>query len=104
MNVPAAFYPFIIGKGGNSKKRIEKETGVIITLPQKGGEESQVLIKGPTKNSIINAHARIEIIMDTVGSFGSKTYFWLGNKISSLHSLPVHSSQLSICYRERHSF
>lgn len=35
LQVASAFYGFIIGKGGVSKKRIEYETNTTITLPRK---------------------------------------------------------------------
>jgi hypothetical protein len=103
MNLPSVFYPFVIGssttftsyaigKQGNTKKRIEKETGTVLTLPHKGEEDAKVVIKGPTKNSIINAHARIEIIVDTVSKHYQQDLQMEGNQISTLHSFLIHTT------------
>ena len=38
MQVPSLLYKFIIGKKGETKKKIEKETGTRIMIPRPGGK------------------------------------------------------------------
>jgi len=74
MHVAPCFYPFIIGKKGNTKQRIEKETGTSLTIGQDSSKEP-ITIKGPAKNSIINAHTRLEIIIETASKTLPYTHF-----------------------------
>lgn len=64
LNIPDEFYKFIIGKGGETKKKIENETRTQIRIP-KQGIEGDVFIDGRDKKGILSAKMRIDLIIDS---------------------------------------
>ncbi|XWS18976.1 hypothetical protein CRYUN_Cryun32bG0091000 [Craigia yunnanensis] len=61
--VGASVIQFIIGKGGSTKAKIEKETGVQIILPSSKQEDS-IIIDGPSADSVTKASKEIQHIID----------------------------------------
>lgn len=64
MEVPSLLYKFIIGKRGETKRKIEKETGTQIMIPRQG-EEGDVVITGPQRSGVVGARSRIEVITES---------------------------------------
>ncbi|KAK2573292.1 Activating signal cointegrator 1 complex subunit 1 [Acropora cervicornis] len=64
MQVPSLLYKFIIGKKGETKKKIEKETGTRIIIPRQG-EFGDLVITGPQRSGVVGARSRIEVITES---------------------------------------
>lgn len=64
MQVPSLLYKFIIGKKGETKKKIEKETGTRIIIPRQG-ELGDLVITGPQRSGVVGARSRIEVITES---------------------------------------
>jgi len=75
MDVASVFYPFIIGKKGHVKQRIEKETKTEIIIPPANSDSEEISILGATKTSILNTRTRIEIICETAANSLPYTHF-----------------------------
>jgi len=75
MEVAPVFYPFIIGKRGHVKQRIEKDTKTEINLPRSNSDDQKISILGATKTSILNTKTRIEIICETASNTLPYTHF-----------------------------
>eukprot|EP01125_Pyxidicula_operculata_P011938 TRINITY_DN3908_c0_g1_i4.p1 TRINITY_DN3908_c0_g1~~TRINITY_DN3908_c0_g1_i4.p1 ORF type:complete len:192 (-),score=41.42 TRINITY_DN3908_c0_g1_i4:37-612(-) len=65
IEIAPAFYKFILGKKGQTKQRIEKDTRTRLVIPKEGSPDDTITIIGPTKTCISNAHDRIDIICET---------------------------------------
>ncbi|PON88393.1 Activating signal cointegrator 1 complex subunit [Trema orientale] len=63
VQVGASLIRFIIGKGGSTQKQIEEEMGVKIIIPSSKKEDS-VVIEGFSIDSVAEASARIQAILD----------------------------------------
>ncbi|XP_038051145.1 activating signal cointegrator 1 complex subunit 1-like [Patiria miniata] len=73
MEVPSGFFGYIIGKQGETRKRIERETKTRILIPNKAQkEEDEIVIRGEQRPGIISAKTRIDVI---VSSARQKTPF-----------------------------
>ena len=46
MDVPTEFHGSIIGKKGETKRKLEEETGTVIDVPKMGSKSSAVVIRG----------------------------------------------------------
>lgn len=62
--VAAAFCRFIIGKKGETKRRLESETHSVITVP-KQGVEGNVVITGSTRADVASCWRRIRLLIDS---------------------------------------
>ncbi|KAG2486288.1 hypothetical protein HYH03_014993 [Edaphochlamys debaryana] len=66
-------FPFLIGREGRTRKRIEAETGASLAIPRKpagpggaagaGGGGGEVTIKGPTRAAVSSAYVRCQLAM-----------------------------------------
>lgn len=54
------FYGGIIGPQGITKKRLEQETRTTIFIPRKGSQDTNIVIKGASKENIIAAKKNID--------------------------------------------
>ncbi|KPP75205.1 activating signal cointegrator 1 complex subunit 1-like [Scleropages formosus] len=63
IDVPSVLYKYIIGKKGETKKRMESETRTTITIPRLG-EEGQIVITGQQGSAVMSAVTRIEVLME----------------------------------------
>jgi len=72
LEIAPVYYKFIIGKQGQNKQRIEKETKTTVTILDK---EQRLTITGPTANAVLNARTRIEIICETANHSLDYTHF-----------------------------
>lgn len=60
----ALFLRHIVGKRGDTKKKIEMETKTSINIP-KPGQEGEIVITGQHRNGVISARTRIDVLLDT---------------------------------------
>ncbi|PON46901.1 Activating signal cointegrator 1 complex subunit [Parasponia andersonii] len=73
VQVGASLIWFIIGKGGSTQKQIEEEMGVKIIIPS-SKEEDSVVIEGFSIDSVAEASARIQAIIDEAVKSPSLNY------------------------------
>ncbi|KAG9345951.1 hypothetical protein JZ751_007766 [Albula glossodonta] len=64
MDVPCVLYKYIIGKKGETKKRLESETRTSISIP-KQGVEGQIVVTGQQKGAVMSAVTRIEVLIES---------------------------------------
>jgi len=62
MQVAAAFFPQIIGKGGQTKNRLESDTRTKVIIPKKG-MEGDIIITGNDRRGVITAANRIDVMV-----------------------------------------
>ncbi|XP_067828539.1 activating signal cointegrator 1 complex subunit 1 isoform X2 [Heptranchias perlo] len=62
--VPSALYKYVIGKKGETKKRLETETRTSITIP-KPGVEGEIVITGQQRAGVASAQTRIEVMLES---------------------------------------
>lgn len=63
VHVPQEFHSQIIGTKGNTRRRLEQETGTQILVPKIGSKDTNVVVKGSTKKDVVSAKNRIDLIM-----------------------------------------
>ncbi|CAH6789725.1 Ascc1 [Phodopus roborovskii] len=64
VSAPSLLYKHIVGKRGDTKKKIEMETKTSISIP-KPGQEGEIVIAGQHRNGVISARTRIDVLLDT---------------------------------------
>uniref|UniRef100_A0A8C5HZ57 K Homology domain-containing protein n=1 Tax=Gouania willdenowi TaxID=441366 RepID=A0A8C5HZ57_GOUWI len=64
IDVPSVLYKYIIGKKGETRKRLEFDTKTSINIP-KQGVEGQIVITGSTKGSVSSAVTRVEVLVES---------------------------------------
>ncbi|XP_067876551.1 activating signal cointegrator 1 complex subunit 1 isoform X2 [Heterodontus francisci] len=64
MPVPSALYKYVIGKKGETKRRLETETRTSITIP-KLGMEGEIVITGQQRAGVASAQTRIEVMLES---------------------------------------
>lgn len=64
MPVASAYFKFVIGKKGETKKRIENETCTSIKIPR-AGQEGDIVIQGRDKKGVTSAKTRIDILVES---------------------------------------
>jgi len=62
LQVASNFFPQIIGKGGQTKMRLEKETGTKIIIPRKG-VEGDIVVSGTQRANVIRCSNRIDVMV-----------------------------------------
>jgi len=72
--VPALFYGKLIGKGGESRKRLEQSTSTRITIPARG-KNGDVVIDGKVQGAVISCRTRIEMLVDNAQKSSPMTHF-----------------------------
>ncbi|XP_053163479.1 activating signal cointegrator 1 complex subunit 1 isoform X2 [Hemicordylus capensis] len=63
VDVPSPLYKYIIGKKGETKKKLETETRTSINIP-KPGVEGEIVITGQHRNGVISARTRIDVLVE----------------------------------------
>ena len=58
LQIAEPFYGFIIGKGGEGKRRLEAETKTRVQVPKKG-QQGEVLIEGRSRSGVAAAASRL---------------------------------------------
>lgn len=74
LQIAAPFFPNIIGKGGDSKRRLEQETMTRITVPAKG-KEGDVIVVGRNRRGVSSAANRLDLLVASVRSKMAFTHF-----------------------------
>ncbi|XP_051925699.1 activating signal cointegrator 1 complex subunit 1 isoform X1 [Hippocampus zosterae] len=74
IDVPTVLYKYIIGKKGETRKRLESDTKTSINIP-KQGMEGQIVITGPHKSAVSSAITRIEVLVDNFRKKQPFTHF-----------------------------
>ncbi|XP_009097093.1 activating signal cointegrator 1 complex subunit 1 [Serinus canaria] len=64
LEVPSPLYKYIIGKKGETKKRLETETRTSISIP-KPGVEGEIVITGQQRSGVVSARTRLEVLLDS---------------------------------------
>lgn len=72
--VASAFFPQIIGKGGQTKTRLETDTRTKINIPRKG-LEGDIVITGGDRNGVASAASRIEVMVEAARNKQPFTHF-----------------------------
>jgi len=74
LQIASSFFPQIIGKGGQTKTRLEMDTRTKILIPRKG-QEGDIVITGSDRRGVINASNRIDVIVAAARNKMSFTHF-----------------------------
>ncbi|NXA05845.1 ASCC1 protein, partial [Sapayoa aenigma] len=74
VEVPSPLYKYIIGKKGETKKRLETETRTSISVP-KPGVEGEVVITGQHRSGVVSARTRIDVLLDSFRKKQPFTHF-----------------------------
>ncbi|KAM5237374.1 activating signal cointegrator 1 complex subunit 1 isoform 2-T2 [Ctenodactylus gundi] len=64
VSAPSLLYKHIVGKRGDTKKKIEMETKTSISIP-KPGQDGEIVITGQHRNGVVSARTRIDVLLDT---------------------------------------
>ncbi|XP_075999657.1 activating signal cointegrator 1 complex subunit 1 [Genypterus blacodes] len=63
IDVPSVLYKYIIGKKGETRRRLESDTKTNISIP-KPGVEGQIVVTGSHKAAVSSAITRIEVLVE----------------------------------------
>ncbi|XP_051474037.1 activating signal cointegrator 1 complex subunit 1 [Apus apus] len=74
VEVPSPLYKYIIGKKGETKKRLEAETRTSISIP-KPGVEGEIVITGQHRSGVASARTRIDVLLDSFRKKQPFTHF-----------------------------
>lgn len=74
MEVPSVLYKYIIGKKGETRRRIENETRTSLNIP-KPGVEGEIVITAQQRSGVISARTRIEVLMESFRKKQPFTHF-----------------------------
>lgn len=74
LEVPSPLYKYIIGKKGETKKRLETETRTSISIP-KPGVEGEIVITGQHRSGVVSARTRIDVLVDSFRKKQPFTHF-----------------------------
>uniref|UniRef100_A0A0B7A270 K Homology domain-containing protein n=1 Tax=Arion vulgaris TaxID=1028688 RepID=A0A0B7A270_9EUPU len=85
MEVPSAFYKYIVGKNGETKTRLQVETHTKIHIPKPNDKQEVIVIDGHEKKGLISAKTRIDVIIDSARQREQFTHFL---------SIPVTSDEI----------
>ncbi|XP_022598292.1 activating signal cointegrator 1 complex subunit 1 [Seriola dumerili] len=64
IDVPSVLYKYIIGKKGETRRRLESDTKTSISIP-KQGVEGQIVITGSHKAAVSSAVTRVEVLIES---------------------------------------
>ncbi|CAG5905098.1 unnamed protein product [Menidia menidia] len=64
IDVPSVLYKYIIGKKGETRRRLEYDTKTSVSIP-KPGMEGQIVITGSSKAGVSSAVTRIEVLVES---------------------------------------
>ncbi|KAM7370690.1 hypothetical protein PAMP_010217 [Pampus punctatissimus] len=74
IDVPSVLYKYIIGKKGETRKRLEFDTKTSINIP-KQGVEGQIVITGSHKAAVLSAVTRVEVLVESFRKKQPFTHF-----------------------------
>ncbi|XP_033840258.1 activating signal cointegrator 1 complex subunit 1 [Periophthalmus magnuspinnatus] len=64
VDVPSVLYKYIIGKKGETRRRLEHDTKTSISIPKQGAE-GPIVITGARRASVSSALTRLELLVDS---------------------------------------
>lgn len=74
IDVPSVLYKYIIGKKGETRRRLEFDTKTSISIP-KQGVEGQIVITGSHKSAVSSAVTRVEVLIESFRKKQPFTHF-----------------------------
>ncbi|XP_047233458.1 activating signal cointegrator 1 complex subunit 1 isoform X1 [Girardinichthys multiradiatus] len=74
IDVPSVLYKYIIGKKGETRRRLEFDTKTSISIP-KPGIEGQIVITGAQKAAVSSAVTRVEVLVESFRKKQPFTHF-----------------------------
>ncbi|XP_069547989.1 activating signal cointegrator 1 complex subunit 1 [Brachyistius frenatus] len=74
IDVPSVLYKYIIGKKGETRRRLECDTKTSISIP-KQGVEGQIVIAGSHKAAVSSAVTRVEVLVESFRKKQPFTHF-----------------------------
>lgn len=74
IDVPSVLYKYVIGKKGETRRRLEFDTKTSISIP-KQGIEGQIVITGGHKSAVASALTRVELLIDSFRKKQPFTHF-----------------------------
>ncbi|XP_032357342.1 activating signal cointegrator 1 complex subunit 1 [Etheostoma spectabile] len=74
IDVPSVLYKYIIGKKGETRRRLEFDTKTSISIP-KQGVEGQIVITGSHKAAVSSAVTRVEVLVESFRKKQPFTHF-----------------------------
>ncbi|KAM6896843.1 activating signal cointegrator 1 complex subunit 1 [Xenentodon cancila] len=74
IDVPSALYKYIIGKKGETRRRLESDTKTSISIP-KQGIEGQIVITGSQKAAVSSALTRVQVLVESFRKKQPFTHF-----------------------------
>lgn len=84
LNIPSTYFKHIIGKKGETKRRLEAETKTQIRIP-KAGQEGEITIQGHERKGVVSAKTRVEVLVDSARQRQPFTHFL---------SIPIRSEEV----------
>ncbi|BFZ00513.1 hypothetical protein BsWGS_03552 [Bradybaena similaris] len=91
LEVPNAYYRFIIGKRGETKTRLQVETQTQIHIPKPGDKQEVIVIDGHDKKGLISAKTRIDVLIDSARQRQPFTHFL---------SIPINSDEVVMGFED----
>jgi len=74
LQIAEPFYGFIIGKGGEGKRRLEAETKTRVQVPKKG-QQGEVIVEGRSRSGVASAASRLDVIVASARARQPFTHF-----------------------------
>ncbi|XP_067143269.1 activating signal cointegrator 1 complex subunit 1-like [Centruroides vittatus] len=74
VSVPSAFFSYVIGSKGNTKKRVESETRTKLNIPFQG-QAGDIVITGMDKKGVSSAMRRVLLLVETIRNKTAPTHF-----------------------------
>jgi len=74
LQIAEPFYGFIIGKGGEGKRRLEAETKTRVQVPKKG-QQGEVVVEGRSRSGVAAAASRLDVIVASARARQPFTHF-----------------------------
>ncbi|XP_030256513.1 activating signal cointegrator 1 complex subunit 1 [Sparus aurata] len=74
IDIPSVLYKYIIGKKGETRRRLEFDTKTNISIP-KPGVEGQIVITGSHKAAVSSAVTRVEVLVESFRKKQPFTHF-----------------------------
>ncbi|KAL8595369.1 hypothetical protein ACOMHN_024068 [Nucella lapillus] len=74
LHYPSVFFKYVIGKRGETKRRLEMETRTQIRIP-KAGQEGEIVVQGRDKKGVVSAKTRVDMLVDSARQRQPFTHF-----------------------------
>ncbi|KAL5004729.1 hypothetical protein ScPMuIL_018185 [Solemya velum] len=74
LEYPSVYFKFVIGKKGETRRRLENETRTQIRIPRQG-QEGEIVIIGHDRKGVLSAKTRVEVLVDSARQKQQFTHF-----------------------------